>query len=161
MSNYWNTNFASSQGGDFEFHYTLVSAPEFSAPQLTQLGWETMTKLESDPVHANAESAGLAQNSVGFLSIDNRNVVVNTWKLAEDGDRSILRLENISDQTAAVHIDTPFLSIDRAWLCNALEDKQSELPISSGRIQVTVPAFGVVTVRMETQPSATKAGGQS
>jgi alpha-mannosidase len=161
MSNYWNTNFASSQGGDFEFHYTVVSAPEFSAPQLTQLGWETMTKLESDPVHANAASGGLTQSSAGFLSVDSRNVVVNTWKLAEDGDGSILRLENISDNATAVRIDIPLLSINRAWLCNALEDKQSELPISSSGVQVTVPAFGVVTVRMETQPGAAKAGGQS
>lgn len=161
MSNYWDTNFASSQGGDFEFHYTLVSAPEFNAPQLTQLGWESMTHLESDPVQASTSNGMLPRNFASFLSMDHPEVVLTTWKLAEDGDGSILRLEDTSGKASTVRIGSPLLRIKRAWLCNALEDKKSELPVTSDVIHVPVPAFGIVTLRIETQPRPDNPGGQS
>lgn len=159
MSNYWDTNFSSSQGGDFDFHYTLVSAPVFSGAKLTQTGWETATHLESDPVHAGA-SRGFTQNSLSFLTIDNPDDVLTTWKLAEDGDGSILRLENVTGKAGPVLVSSPALRIKRAWLCNALEDKRSELPLSSDGVQVAVPAFGVVTLRMETEPQTSATGGR-
>lgn len=161
MSNYWDTNFSSSQGGDFEFHYTLVSAPEFDGPRLTRLGWESMTHLESDLVHAGVSQRMLSQNAASFLSIDNPAVALITWKLAEDRDGSILRLENTSSEAASVRVSSPVLRVKRAWLCNALEDRQSELPPSSDGIHLSVPAFGIVTVRVETESQAHATGGHS
>ncbi|HVU45965.1 MAG TPA: polysaccharide lyase family protein [Terracidiphilus sp.] len=160
MSNYWDTNFASSQGGDFEFHYAFTSIPEFDAARLTRMGWESMTHLESDPVHPSAASSGLPKDGAGFLSIDNPQVVLATWKLAEDGDGSILRLEDVSGKTGQVHVDSRFLHIKRAWLCNALEDKQSVLAVDSHGIRVDVPAFGIATIRIETEPANGLAGEQ-
>jgi alpha-mannosidase len=161
MSNYWGTNFASSQSGDFEFHYTFVSAPEFDAAQLTRQGWESMTQLESDPVHASSMPGMLPPSAAGFLDIDHPEAALISLKLAEDGDGSILRLEDISGKTTPVRIGSRFFHIKRAWLCNALEDEQSELPVSSDGIEVNVPAFGIVTVRMETEPLPAASGGQS
>ncbi len=152
MSNYWETNFASSQGGDFEFHYAFTSMTGFDAAQLTRLGWESMTRLESDPVHAAAAASALPKDAASFLSIDNPAVVATAWKLAEDGDGSILRLEDTSGKASSVHIDSRFFRVTHAWLCNVLEDKQSALAVDSDGIRVDVPAFGIVTVRMETEP---------
>lgn len=170
MSNYWDTNFASSQGGDLTLHYSLVSGPQFDGPELTRTGWESMTHLESDPVHPGAANGLLSQNAASFLSIDNPDVVVTTWKLAQDGSGSILRLENISDKPQAVRVGVPLLRIGKAWICNDLEDNRDALPVSSDAIgdsvRVSVPAFGIVTVRLETEPSVAGAkaragGGQS
>ncbi len=161
VSNYWDTNFASSQGGDFAFHYTFVSAQGFSAPQLTRQGWESMTRLESDPVHASAAGSNALHNAASFLSIDDPEVALITLKIAEDGDGSILRLENTSDKAASVHVGSRYFSIRQAWLSNVLEDKQSELPVSAEGFQVDVPAFGIVTVRMKTEPLDAMAGGSS
>ncbi len=159
MSNYWDTNFASSQGGDFEFHYDFVSAPQFNGPELTRLGWERMTPLESDPVHASGSGNALPRDSASFLSIDRPEIALITWKLAEDGEGSILRLENTSDQTATVHVGSRLFHIRRAWLSNALEDKQSELPVSSGGFQVSAPGFAIITVRIETEVDSAVGGG--
>ncbi len=161
MSNYWDTNFASSQGGDFEFHCTLVSAPEFDGPQLTRLGWESMTHLEADPVHPGVSQGVLPQNAASFLSIDNPEVALITWKLAEDGDGSILRFENTSNEAASVRVSSPVLRMKRAWLCNVLEDRQSELPVSSDGIQLSVPAFDIMTVRVETESQPHPVDGRS
>jgi alpha-mannosidase len=119
-----------------------------------------MTHLESDPVHPSAASSGLPKDGAGFLSIDNPQVVLATWKLAEDGDGSILRLEDVSGKTGQVHVDSRFLHIKRAWLCNALEDKQSVLAVDSHGIRVDVPAFGIATILIETEPANGLAGEQ-
>ncbi|HEV2133403.1 MAG TPA: polysaccharide lyase family protein [Terracidiphilus sp.] len=157
MSNYWDTNFASSQGGDFEFNYTFVSAPAFNADALTRMGWQTMTPLESDPVHASASTNTLPRDAASFLSIDGPGVVLTAWKLAEDGDGSILRLEDISDHADSVHITSRFLHITDAWRTNVLEDNETRMPAGPQGIEVNVPAFGIVTVRIHTRP----AGGHS
>lgn len=153
MSNYWDTNFASSQGGDFEFHYTFVSAPGFNSAELTRMGWDTMTPLEYDPVHASASAEALPRDAAGFLSIDRPDVVLTTWKLAEDGDGSILRLEDISGHAGTVHIASRFLRITAAWRTNILEDNESKLPSSPDGIEINVPAFGIATVRVHTLPA--------
>lgn len=156
MSNYWDTNFASSQGGDFEFDYSFVSAPEFDAEALTRMGWEAMTPLESDDVHASTSAGALPQEAASFVSIDQPGIVMTTWKLAEDGDGSILRLQDTSGHAASAHIASRFLRITGAWLASVLEDNETELPSGPDGIEVKVPAFGIVTVRIRTQP----AGGQ-
>lgn len=161
MSNYWDTNFASSQGGDLTLRYTVVSAPQFDGPALTRMGWEAMTHLESDPVHPGAANGPLSQNAASFLVIDNPDVVVTTWKLAQDGKGSILRLENISDKAQSVHVRAPLLRIAKAWLCSDLEDNRNAVPVSSDGIGVEIPAFGIVTVRLETEPLPDAGGGRS
>ncbi len=158
MSNYWDTNFASSQGGDFEFHYTFVSAPEFNAAALTRLGWEATTHFESDPIHASLSTGLLPADSGSFLSIDQPQVALVAWKLAEDGNGSILRLEETAGRPATLHVGSKLFRITHAWLANALEENQRELPVSADGCEVNVPAFGIVTVRIQTEPVATAGG---
>ncbi len=161
MSNYWDTNFASSQGGDFEFHYSFLSTPGFDGPVLTRQGWEAMTTLESNPVHPNPSASTLPRGSAGFLSIDNPGVVLTAWKLAEDGNGSILRLDDISGKGEAVHIGSSFFRIDHAWRTNLLEENQAVMPTDAGAIDVHVPAFGIVTVRIEAETKSASVGGHS
>ena len=160
MSNYWDTNFASSQGGDFEFHYSFTSMQEFDAAQLTRLGWESLTHLEADPVHASTSASALPKDAASFLSVDYPGTVLTTWKRAEDGDGSILRLEDTSGKAASVRVGSGFFRIAHAWQCNALEDKQSALAVDSDGIRVDVPAFGIATIRIETEPMRGSAGEQ-
>ena len=161
MSNYWDTNFASSQGGGFDFHYSFVSVPAFSGQTLTRQGWEAMTPLEYDPVHPNTSASTLPPQAAAFLSLDNPAIVLTAWKLAENGDGSILRFEDISGKGGAVHISSSLLRIDHAWRTNLLEDNQTPLPVDAGGIEVDVPAFGIATVRIQTESKSAAAGGHS
>lgn len=161
MSNYWDTNFAPEQGGHITLHYTLVSMPGFNGPQLARIGWESATRMESDPVHANAAKGILPANEASFLSVGNPDVAVITWKLAANGDGSILRLVNLSKQKASVRLTAPLLRIQRAWQCNALEENQHEVAVAPDGVHLSVPAFGIVTLRLKTSPQAGAAtGGQ-
>jgi hypothetical protein len=152
MSNYWGTNFPSSQGGDFSFRYSVVTGPPAEPASLTRLGWELMTPLEVNPVAAGTGPAMLAANSASLLHLDNPNVVVTAWKLAEDGDGSIVRVEEISGKPAAVHISSDYLRVLQAWLSNVLEDRLSSLSALDGGVKIQLKPFEVATIRIQTAP---------
>ncbi len=152
MSNYWDTNYASSQDGDFTFHYVLTSSPGFRPAEFTHLGWEAMTPLESDPIPAEGKTGKLPANSASMLSVDNPAVVMTTLKLAEDGEGSILRLEETSGSAVTVHLKSPYFDIQQAWICDDLEDDQKRLSVGSDGVTVTIPALSFVTIRLKTKP---------
>lgn len=159
MSNYWDTNYASSQGGNYVFRYRIVSMKGFDVQQLTRTGWEAMTPLESDSVGPSPYPRILGNTAASFLHINSNAVVATTWKIAEDGEGSIVRLEETAGRSESVVIHSDYLSVQHAWLCNILEQKQKELQIGTNGIDLTIPAYGVVTVRMETQPIHRLSGG--
>jgi alpha-mannosidase len=162
MSNYWGTNFPASQGGDFNFLYSIVSQPSFNPSELTRLGWEAMTPLESNMVGASTKPAFLPSTEGSLLAlhaqtveapgVDTPNIVVTTWKRAEDGRGSILRLEEIAGTSGAIHIDSHFLAINSASLATALEDPIQPLSIQNGSTSVSFTPFQVITVRIHTTP---------
>jgi len=152
MSNYWNTNYSASQGGSYIFRYKIISTKGLDVPQLTHLGWEAMTPLESDAVGPSPVPHIWHDTSASFLHINSDSVVATTWKVAEDGDGSILRLEEIAGRAEQVVIHSSYLKIQRVWLCNVLEQRSKELTVNPDGIHITAPAYGIVTLRMETQP---------
>ncbi|MGO8717594.1 MAG: polysaccharide lyase family protein [Acidobacteriaceae bacterium] len=153
MSNYWDTNFMSSQGGDFSFRYTIASAGAFVPPDLTRLGWDAMTPLEANFTGANPTAAqGLSPDHDSFLTIDNPNVVLIVWKLAEDGDGSIVRLEEIAGHTEQIVLRPSYLRIVRVRRCSLLEDCTEEIPVAENALHLKIKPFEILTVRLNTTP---------
>lgn len=150
MSNYWSTNFIASQGGHYTFRYAFVSGPRFAPEELTRAGWEQMTPLESDPVPANLMPSGDVKRS--FLAIDNPDVVMSTWKRAEDGHGSIVRLTEIAGRTQTVHLSTPHLQLEQVQACSLLEDCKQLLPVRNGSVSFEMKPFAIVTLRLMTDP---------
>jgi alpha-mannosidase len=150
MSNYWGTNFAPQQGGDFTFRYDVVSGSSFDAAQLTRTGWHAMTPLEADQAYAAFFPGALPATQGKFLEIDNSNVVLSTWKRAEDGQGTILRLVEISGREQSVGITSSYLKIDGAWSCSALEEKGASLDVSNSAINLTLRPFEIRTIRLQT-----------
>jgi alpha-mannosidase len=150
MNNYWGTNFAPGQGGDFSFHYSLVSEHGFHPAELTRRGWEALTPLESDPVNATFTPGPLPSDQASLLKVDNPNVVLVTWKMAEDGDGTIVRLEEIAGQAEDAHLSSPYFGISEAWRCSGVEDSQSSVIPVDGGVQVSLRPFEIVTLRLRT-----------
>jgi alpha-mannosidase len=150
MSNYWSTNFNSSQGGDFTFRYSIVTSPKFRPEELTRIGWERMTPLEADALPA---ASGVASASSGsFLTIENPNVVVSTWKLAEDGKGSIVRLVENAGVPETVHLRSDYLYLNHAWRCSLLEQCDQVLPVEKNALTVPMKPFEILTLRLDTSP---------
>jgi hypothetical protein len=151
MNNYWGTNFAPAQGGEFTFHYSIVSRGEFDPAELTRLGWERMTPLESDSVNASSPAGELPADQASLVSLDNPDVVVVTWKIAEDGRGSILRLEELGGKSANVKISSGYFNVIEGWRCSGLEDDRARLGVGSDGVEVEMKPFEVATLRLITR----------
>lgn len=151
MSNYWSTNFFPEQGGTFTFRYVITSARSLDPPSMTRMGWENMTPLESDPVPAS--SSPHAANIASLLALDNDNVAISTWKRAEDGKGTILRLLELAGKSETVHVASRYLHVTGAETCSLVEECSEKIPVAEDGISLTLRPFEIKTIRLETRPS--------
>ena len=153
MNNYWSTNYAAGQGGDFTFRYVLTSGNNLTPAYLSRLGREEMSPLEVDQITSQDKAINsprpLDSAQSSFLQVDQPNVVLETWKRAEDGDGTILRFLEVAGKESSVDVQTPILNVDSAWMSDALERKQGSLSVSSHGFRFSVKPFQIVTVRLE------------
>ncbi|MGB7265337.1 MAG: glycoside hydrolase family 38 C-terminal domain-containing protein, partial [Terracidiphilus sp.] len=152
MNNYWHTNYRAGQGGKFTFRYVLTSAKNFDPAMLSRLGWESMEPPALDAV-INQDKVGnpsepFPAEGTSFLTIDNPDIALVTWKLAEDGKGTILRLEEMAGQAREAKIQLPHAKIRSASVCNSVEDDFRKLVVSDDGIQVAFRPNEVVTVRL-------------
>lgn len=152
MNNYWHTNYRAGQGGTFTFRYVMTSAERLDPATLTRMGWESMEAPAVDVV-ANQDKAGnpnepLPAEGTSFLEINAPNVALVTWKLAEDGNGTILRLQETAGQASEVTVRLPRTNIHSASLCNAVEDKLRDLDVAGNLIRLTIHPHEVLTVRL-------------
>jgi alpha-mannosidase len=160
MNNYWGTNFPAWQGGDFTFRYAITSNAQFNPLSLTRFGLEALTPLERDDVPGTQDSSLLPNQEASLLEVGNPGVTLMTWKRAEDGDGTILRLQDMTGEASNIKLRTPFLMLDRAWLCNLLEDNQAEIKIQGDDFSVPIKPFQVLTLRLHTRPRVIQSGAQ-
>jgi alpha-mannosidase len=154
MNNYWTTNYVAGQGGDFIFRYVLVSGRDFSPGSLSKFGRDAMTPFETDiifPQDRVEQKKGILPSAkASFLQIDNPNLVMNTWKQAEDGKGMILRLLETGGETGHARLGFPLMRLRAAWQCNALEECHDSLPISGESLTLNVKPFEIMTLRIQT-----------
>lgn len=152
MNNYWHTNYRAGQGGAFTFRYVLTSADHFDPAALTRLGWESMESVELDHV-IKQDKVGdplkpLPADGTSFLEINAPNVVLVTWKLAEDGNGTILRLKETAGHATQATVQFPGKVIHTVDLCNSVEDNLHNLEASGNDLQLSFLPNEVLTVRV-------------
>ncbi|MGH9587063.1 MAG: glycoside hydrolase family 38 C-terminal domain-containing protein, partial [Acidobacteriaceae bacterium] len=153
MNNYWDTNYAAGQGGHFRFRYVIKSAPSTDAAALSRMGWEEATPLEVDTVttqdKALQQPRPLNGKQDSFLKVDDPDLLLETWKPAEDGKGTILRFLDLGGATRTVSVATPLIQIEKAWQTDAVERDQKALPLSGSQgFQFTVHPHELVTIRL-------------
>jgi hypothetical protein len=157
MNNYWGTNFVPWQGGNFEVRYVITSQRSFDPDWLSRFGREEMTPLEVSPIAGTLVPAHAPKSAASFLSIDNPSLVGVTWKIAEDGNGTILRLQNISSRTGTAQIRSEVFRVSAASKCNLLEECTPSIPIKQGGFAVSFGPYEVLSIRLNTE--STKQGG--
>jgi hypothetical protein len=156
MNNYWGTNFPAWQGGDFTFRYAITSSLRFEPPGLTHFGWNALTPLERDDVSSSEDTSTLPKQQASLIEIGNPGVTLLTWKRAEDGDGTILRLQEAAGESSEVVIRSQYLSFEQAWLCNLLEENRGEIKTAGDNLIVPIKPFQVLTLRLHTAPLTTR-----
>ncbi|MGO9274155.1 MAG: polysaccharide lyase family protein [Terriglobia bacterium] len=152
LNNYWHTNFRRVQSGDFVFRYLLTSGRELAPADLAKIGRSAMTPLELGHLAGNDKFGDperpLTTAPASFLNVDAANVAVENWKVAEDGNGTVVRLLETGGVATVAHLTLPLFRIERVWVANAAEDNQEELKVNDRSVEVNLKPHGTVTLRI-------------
>ena len=93
------------------------------------------------------QTGAQAGKNYSLASVDRSNVVIETIKQAESGEGIVIRMyESENSLTKAkLTVNRPF---EKAWICNLLEEKESEGHVEGNVIDVTLRPYEVVTVKI-------------
>lgn len=84
-----------------------------------------------------------------YLSVDHDNIMIDTVKLAEDGSGDIIvRLYESKKAAGSTKLRTNFFRNFTAYSCDMLENKDEELSLENGVIELVFKAFEIKTVRL-------------
>ena len=153
MNNYWHTNYRAAQGGHFRFRYVVASAAQTDAPALSRMAWEESTPMEQDQIRSQDKALDLPRpldgNQSSFLSVDDPDLLLDTWKPAEDGNGTILRLIDLGGPSRTVTINVPLLSIGKISTTDAVErDQKPIVPDTSHSFKIGVQPHQIITIRL-------------
>ncbi len=152
LNNYWHTNYRGEQGGHFTFRYVMTSGTKLSPADLARLGRAAMTPLESESVIAQDKVGNpprpLPPAATSFLQVNARNVVVEDWKAANDGQGTILRLLEVGGRATTARLKFPLFHLQHAWLDNAVEVNEREMPVAGSSLDVSLAAHQILTLRI-------------
>ena len=152
MNNYWGTNYAAAQGGEFTFRYVLTSGDQLTPASLSRLGWDEMTPAEIDQITEDDKAINAPQplpaGQGSLVQVNQPNVVLVTWKMAEDENGTIMRFLETGGQTNTVEVQVPYFNVQAARRTDALERNQSDLATTTHGFSFAVKPFEIVTVRL-------------
>jgi hypothetical protein len=152
LNNYWHTNFRRVQSGDFVFRYMLTSGRELAPGDLARIGRAAMTPLELGQLVGNDKFGNperpLTTAPTSFLGVDAANVTVENWKVAEDGNGTVVRLLEIGGAATVAHLTLPLFSVERVWLATAAEENQEELKVNGHSVEVNLKPHESLTLRI-------------
>ncbi|HEX6772475.1 MAG TPA: glycoside hydrolase family 38 C-terminal domain-containing protein, partial [Acidobacteriaceae bacterium] len=153
MNNYWHTNYRAAQGGHFRFRYAVTSAATTDATALSRMGWEEATPLEEDEIRSQDKALDLPRPLDGkagsFVTVDDPALLLETWKPAEDGNGTILRLLDLGGATRNVTVTTPLVTIEKAMDTDAVERDKNALELEGAHgFRVEVHPHEILTLRV-------------
>lgn len=147
FNNYWFTNYKASQGGEMVFRFALTSMKKYDPAAASRFGQSARISLPAVVCVASSGAAGSAPGS--FCSASPSNVMVQAVKQAESGQGIIVRLREVSGSKVEAQLKLGPRGFKEAWSCNLVEDPQSKLRISSGKVSVPMQANGLATVLLK------------
>jgi len=117
--------------------------------------WDEKTQAEAyllnDPVIVYQRKEERGENPIfnlsSFVSVSVPNVIVETVKMAEDGDGFIVRL--YESQRKRGQVQVLFGSaVEAVWVTNLLEENESGLSVENDSITLEIKPYQIVTLRV-------------
>lgn len=128
--------------------FTYVLLPHFDQVQHSDVVAAAYA-LNAPVRHAMLEKNG-GQTAVlpQLISTDNRSLIVESVKKAEDSNRVIVRVYECHSTRGSSQLSCA-LPIKRAWLTDLNEDPIQELELDEGRVQFAYKPFEILTFMLE------------
>lgn len=149
MDSNFRINFSPAQQGDLLFRFSITSHKGDWKPGLARdFGWSYSNPLLA--VMYTGKSEGTLPNMYSFLQIDKNNSLLLAFKMAENNEGIIVRLIETEGRQVEVIINFSSISIKKAYLTNLVEENIKEITHDLHKIKVSLDAFGITTIRIQT-----------
>ncbi len=146
MANYTPEGYQAEQGGEFRFRYRLQFQDRFDPVEAHRRGAEALVPLELHEITRNDKaglpSDGWPADERSFLEIGPGNLALVTWKTAEAGPGTVVRLVEVGGAPSVPRLRGPSGKELRIRPCTAVEDP---VPEATG---LGMRAFGIGTYRI-------------
>ena len=150
MSSNFRTNFQPVQQSEILFRYSLTTHKgDWRQGNCARFGWAAANQFIVDDVRGRKDRL-LAPDSASFCSVETPNVMLTTLKRAEDGDGLIIRLIETQGEPTTATVRLPHIKVAKATVTNLVEENQHRAVFTEHEIQVSLKAFGITTIRIET-----------
>jgi alpha-mannosidase len=126
---------------DFGRHHVLYAVEGHAGDwRAGETQWEAMRLNQPLTAFESPQHAGSLGKAISFLSLDTKQVAVRAFKLAEDSDKVILRLQELTGKPAA---GVKFIPPDR-WTISKIEECDGqERFIADADNSIDMPAYGL------------------
>ena len=157
MNNYWHTNYAARQGGEFvcRFRISLLPPPpNADAAEPVRRGWAAC-----DPLYVSAPYTNPGVGPLGAkdsaLSIADAGVLVVGAKPADDGEGAVVKLLDVTGVGRSVAVWPAAYDFREARRTNLVEMNGAAIPVAPDRrATLDLPARGVAAARLVTPREA-------
>jgi len=151
LHNYWPTNFAARQGGDFVFRFRVSAlAPGSDRAEPVRRGWAACDPLYVGTGYTSA-GAGPLPRKDSALAIADPGVVVVGAKPADDGTGAVVKLLDVAGSARTVGVWPAAYTFRAARRANFVEMTGDALPLAAdGHAAVDLPAWGAGALRLFT-----------
>jgi alpha-mannosidase len=150
MYNNFRTNFINVHPGETLVRYTFgTHKGDWQSAKVREFGWNAATPPLT--VWMNGPQQGTLNAAASWCQIDAPNVMLLTFKRAEDGNGFILRLIETAGAETESRVTIPLLNILHAYETNLVEENQRLLPCTAHTVQARLKPFGIATIRLVTR----------
>jgi len=130
-----------------QHHFTYVLYPHYGSYRhgnVVEAAYALNAPLRHYPLSAHR---GVAGNLPAFIATDDRNLVIESVKKAEDSSDIIVRLYECHNARGKADLVCA-LPPGSAFLCDLEENELSELDISDGVVSLEYRPFEIITVKL-------------
>ncbi len=148
MNNYWHTNYAARQGGQFacRFRVSLLAPGDVAEP--VRRGWAACDPLYVSPSYETRVPGPLISKDRALFLAD-KGVLVVGAKPADDGEGVVVKLLDVSGQARSVGVWPAAYAFKQARRTNLVEMNGDPTPVTGdGKAAVDLPAWGVAALRL-------------
>ena len=133
------------------FRYSLISHDgDWNSGAAARHGWDQGSPLLAIPV-TGGRDARWTETQKSFLAIDAPNIQLTVLKAAGISGRGwVARFVETAGRATEFELDVTALGIDRAALCDLVENEMCSLPVSAGKVRISIKPFSFATVRLLT-----------
>ena len=155
MNNYWHTNYAARQGGEFACRFRLSILPPGGDPaEPVRRGWAACDPLYASERYENAAAGPLITKDAALFVGDKGAMVVGA-KPADDAEGAIVKLLDVAGAARGVGVWPAAYTFRQARRANLVEMNAEAIPVApDGRATVDLAAWGVAAVRLFTSAEA-------